>query len=294
MSSEMGSRQKGPKNRSWLRLSSYGLIAVGAVLLVIAGVGVGYRQWEGKQRQARLTQTPHKAVPTLALRATKASPAAPSEPAEMATSVAGPSTSAQATPWPTVEAQLIPPEPAGEATPAGNVPVRLQFPDLGIDAQVVQMGWKVQEVDGTRTTVWRLEDISHGMAGHLMNSALPGQQDNVVIAGHHNIEGQVFRSISDAWSDEGAEVLKENLQWRSRALDGRAVTVYDAAGQQFTYVVEAMYKLADRDVSSEQRLENGRFMASTGEPKLTLVTCWPSDSNSHRIIVVARLASGES
>jgi hypothetical protein len=298
MSREIGSREKGPQGRRWLRTASYGLIAVGLVLLVIAGVNLGYRQWERKQLQVQLTEaavaSSQRALPTLAIRATPTSPTAGPGLLEMPTSPANPAASVPATPGPTAEAELIAAEPTTDPTPAGNLPVRLVIADLGIDAQVVQMGWKVEEVGGTRSSVWRLEDISNGLAGHLVNSALPGQPDNVVIAGHHNIEGQVFRSISDAWKDDGAEVLRENLQWRSPALNGRKVTLQDAAGRQFTYVVEAMYKLADQDVPWEQRVENGRFMGPTGEPTLTLVTCWPSDSNTHRIVVVARLAGVES
>jgi len=138
-----------------------------------------------------------------------------------------------------------------------------------------------------------MDAINNGMAGHLLNSSLPGQPGNVVIAGHHNIEGQVFKNISLIWSDDDAEVEADGVTYRSRLLDGRAITLGDAAGQEFTYVVEGMYKLPDRDVSPSQRLENGRFMAATSDPTLTLVTCWPFNNNTHRIVVVAKLAAGE-
>jgi sortase A len=132
------------------------------------------------------------------------------------------------------------------------------------------------------------------VAGHLINSALPGQAGNVVISGHHNIEGEVFKNISLAWDDDDAELQEDGITERSRVLDGRAIILHDAAGQEFTYIIEGMYSLPDRNVSQAQRLENGRFMAPTSEPTLTLVTCWPYTNNTHRIVVVARLAGTES
>jgi sortase A len=51
-----------------------------------------------------------------------------------------------------------------------------------------------------------------------------------------------------------------------------------------------MYMMPDRFVSETQRQENARFIAPSNEPILTLVTCWPYSTNTHRIVVVARLA----
>jgi hypothetical protein len=41
------------------------------------------------------------------------------------------------------------------------------------------------------------------------------------------------------------------------------------------------------DESLEIRLDNGRWILPTEDERLTLVTCWPEDSNSHRLIIVA-------
>jgi len=173
------------------------------------------------------------------------------------------------------------------------LPARIVIPDLGIDAPVVEMGWKVVEVGGVRRTEWDLSTIKNGKAGHLINSALPGEPGNVVISGHHNIEGEVFKNISLAWSDEGAELQEDGITLRSHVLDGRTITIYDTAGREFRYIIEGMYKLPDKNVSEAQRRENARFIAPSSEPILTLVTCWPYNNNTHRIVVVARLAERE-
>ena len=36
-----------------------------------------------------------------------------------------------------------------------------------------------------------------------------------------------------------------------------------------------------------QRLQNARWIAATADERLTLVTCWPNTTNSHRLIIVA-------
>ena len=284
--------------KRWLRIASYLLIAVGAILLVVAGINVGYRQWERRRLQARLTQTAP--TPTIVVEPT-AAPTATAEQQPTATSeLPGATPEEGATPTlaaatPTAKPTTTPTRTT-PSTPAAaaELPVRIVIPDLEIEAQVVEMGWKVGEVNGTRTSVWDTDAIKNGVAGHLMNSALPGQAGNVVISGHHNIEGKVFKNISLAWDDDDAELQEDGITERSRVLDGRAIIVHDAAGQEFTYIIEGVYSLPDRNVSQAQRLENGRFMAATSEPTLTLVTCWPYTNNTHRIVLVARLAGTES
>ncbi|MDH7487224.1 MAG: sortase [Anaerolineae bacterium] len=178
------------------------------------------------------------------------------------------------------EATVIP-----SAPPA--VPVRIVIPDLGIDAPVEEVGWRVEEVRGELRSTWEMASFA---AGHHSNSALPGQPGNVVISGHHNIEGKVFKNISLAWDEETAELQEDGITKRSHVLDGYTITLYDAAGRTFRYIIEGMYNMPDRDVSEEQRRYNARFIAPTSEPLLTLVTCWPYTNNTHRIVVVARLA----
>ena len=181
------------------------------------------------------------------------------------------------------EAVALPSAPPAE-------PVRIVIPDLGIDAPVEEVGWQVEEVGGEMRSTWELASFA---AGHHSNSALPGQSGNVVISGHHNIEGKVFKNISLAWDEDAAELQEDGITRRSTVLDGRTVTIYDAAGRAFQYVIEGMYNMPDRDVSEAQRRENARFIAPTSEPILTLVTCWPYTNNTHRIVVVARLAEDQ-
>lgn len=171
--------------------------------------------------------------------------------------------------------------------PPATSPMRIVIPDLAIDASVVEVGWQEVEVQGRRQMEWEVASFA---AGHHSDSALPGQAGNVVISGHHNIDGKVFKNISLAWNDGDSELQGDGVTMRSNALDGQSVYLYDSAGKVFEYIVEGMYKMPDRHVSEAQRQRNARFIAPATEPILTLITCWPYSGNTHRIVVVARMA----
>jgi sortase A len=45
--------------------------------------------------------------------------------------------------------------------------------------------------------------------------------------------------------------------------------------------------LPERFESSEVRLQNARWIQHSEDERLTLISCWPYESNTHRVIVVA-------
>jgi sortase (surface protein transpeptidase) len=108
----------------------------------------------------------------------------------------------------------------------------------------------------------------------------------VVISGHNNIYGEVFKPISFAW-DNATRIPVDSFTDRSDLLNGRTIELFDAAGQEFKYTIAAFYRLKDTGVSIEQRIANGRFMEPTDQAQVTIITCWPPTSNTHRLVVVA-------
>ena len=170
-----------------------------------------------------------------------------------------------------VEAQISPtttPLPAvakPSVVPAQSPPDHITAPAINLDAPVVAMGWKIKKAkDGSTISVW---DIPSNAAGWHLNSALPGHGSNVVLSGHHNIEGEVFRYVVD---------LKP----------GDVVTLH-ADGRDYPYVVTDRFILPERGMPEEQRRQNAQWIKPTSTERLTLVTCWPYTDNSHRMIVVA-------
>jgi sortase A len=114
-------------------------------------------------------------------------------------------------------------------------------------------------------------EVASFAAGWHINSARPGQTGNVVLSGHHNIEGEVFRYVVD--------------------LKVGDPIVLTAGGKDFRYKVVDMFILPDKYVSAAKREENARWIGDFGDERLTLVTCWPYTNNTHRVIVIAKPAN---
>ena len=45
--------------------------------------------------------------------------------------------------------------------------------------------------------------------------------------------------------------------------------------------------LPEAGATLEQRLENSRWIGQSDDTRLTLITCWPAESNTHRLVIVA-------
>ena len=149
--------------------------------------------------------------------------------------------------------------------PAGDPPTRLVIPKINLDTPVVEVGWHIIEENGRRFSEW---DVADNMAGWHHASAFPGNLGNVVISGHHNIKGEVFRHLVD---------LEESD------------TVYLYVGEQiYLYAVTEKYILREKGMTDQVRSENARWIAKTTDERATLVTCWPYTNNTHRVIVVTK------
>jgi sortase A len=186
---------------------------------------------------------------------------APAEPQATPTATSPPPTPLPPTASPTPQPTATP------LPPAEAPPVRIVAPAIELDAKVVPMGWEWVDQDGAMVSEWV---VPARAAGWHMNSALPGHGENVVLSGHHNIEGKVFRYVVD-------------LQ------PGDRLTLYSGE-VSYEYVVAEKYILKEVGMPLSVRRKNAQWIMPTGDERLTLVTCWPYEwpGNSHRVIVVAR------
>lgn len=166
---------------------------------------------------------------------------------------------------------------AGDGPPLGrpslgsstSEPVRLALPSINVDTEIVPIGWHVvQLADGSSASEWEVADYA---AGWHKNSAHPGEGGNVVLSGHNNIRGAVFRKLYTMQPGD------EAILW--------------AGGQEFTYTVEEVMVLEEKFAPLEQRIENAQWIKTFDDDRLTLVSCWPEDDNTHRVIVVAKRAT---
>jgi len=147
-----------------------------------------------------------------------------------------------------------------------KIPDKIEIPAIGLTAPVIVSDYNKTKVEGETFGQWVAPSKFAG--GWHPDSALLGQTGNIVINGHHNEFGEVFGKLVD---------LKL----------GDLIIVY-FEGEAFTYVVSNRLILPERFQETAVRLENARWLGRTDDTRLTLVTCWPADSNTHRLIIVAR------
>lgn len=172
------------------------------------------------------------------------------------------------TPSPT-PAESDPSSVSGDATTASaeGTPTRLVIDTINLDAPVIEMGWEVVENNGQLISVW---NVPVDEAGWHLNSARPGQGSNVVISGHNNSTGgHIFGLL------EEAEV-------------GDRVTIWINEEKSFEYQISETQIVRAFNASEEGLAYLRGVMESTDTEQLTLITCWPSWTNTHRLIVIAR------
>lgn len=164
-------------------------------------------------------------------------------------------------PTPSPTATIPPPTPA---IPRAQVPPTwLAIPAIDLEAPIVPMGWR-EDGAGGGDVVW---DDPGPAVGWLDSSSLPGEGSNVVLAGHHNIQGEVFRDLVDVAPGD---------------------QVYLTAGEiTYRYLVRERFILPEKHVSEAQKEQNALWIAPTVDERLTMLTCWPYRDNTHRLIVVA-------
>jgi LPXTG-site transpeptidase (sortase) family protein len=144
------------------------------------------------------------------------------------------------------------------------IPDRLWIDALKIDAKIQAVGPGKRV--GKGNVEWSAPNNKnigwHDYSGRF------GQGKNIVLNGHNNIFGSVFRKLY---------TLKEGDEIRL------------GAGEQVTnYKVEKVLILKERGQPMSVRIENAQYIQPSTEDRLTLVSCYPETSNTHRVIVLAK------
>jgi sortase A len=135
-----------------------------------------------------------------------------------------------------------------------NLPIPTAAPDQAIRIQIpgIKIDAPVVQGDG-----W--EQLKKGVAQKI-GSANPGQNGNMVLSAHNDVYGELFRYLD-------------------KLAPGDQVILYTQQ-RQYIYVV-------DRTAIVEPTAVE--VMASTGNPTVTLISCYPYLVDKQRIVVFARL-----
>lgn len=146
-------------------------------------------------------------------------------------------------------------------------PVRIIIPSVKIDSPVVPVTWAMipGKNGAAAQSEWQVADYA---VGHHAGSVNPGQVGNVVLSGHVDYRGEVFRDLKD---------VKK----------GDTVTL-DTEQGQYIYIVTELVLVKEEGVSEAQKKANAAYMNQTPDQTLTMITCWPYGIDDHRLIVIAK------
>lgn len=146
-------------------------------------------------------------------------------------------------------------------TPSDEI-IAITIPAINVNSRVVE----VRQTTRLGRIEWEVADYA---AGHHWDSGAPGEDTNIVLSGHNNINGAVFRRLDEL--EPGDEIALETE-------DGGA----------HRYKVSRIRIVLQDGASERQQKRNARFMNSTTRERLTLISCWPYKPwPPYRIIVFA-------
>jgi LPXTG-site transpeptidase (sortase) family protein len=162
----------------------------------------------------------------------------------------------------------IPQTPAdlARAVFGGRLIVQVVIPSLDLLAPVVPVGWSPQGADSSNPEVtW---DSPEAQVGWVITSALPGGTGGVTLLyGHNNIQSSVFKRLYELKPGNEVKLVTGERTWLYRVSETHLLPV-----------------------KGSEPADYAAFLRTGRLPRLVLISCWPPEGNSHRVIVVAELA----
>jgi sortase A len=170
------------------------------------------------------------------------------------------------TPLPTHTAAAARPTLVAALDVWSTVPQRILIDHIGLDAPVVPVGQHTLTIGNQIVRQWNVPN-RHAAGWHRDSAAL-GEPGNLVLNGHHNVNGEVFRHLI--------------------TLEPGDVIALESVARRYRYVVVQTMTLPEQDQPLDVRQANARWILPTDDERVTLITCWPYYANTHRLVVVAR------
>lgn len=176
---------------------------------------------------------------------------------------------APATATPVASASIPPSDASQEATPATQTlseePIRLVIPSIDLDTPVVPAKMRTIKFRGEKFQQWLAPE--YYAAGWHTDSARLGAIGNTVLSGHHNVLGAVFGRLVDLQAGDIIQVYSHD--------------------HLFVYQITNRMIVPEKYQQMDTRMANLQWILPSQDERLTLITCWPDESNTHRVIIVA-------
>jgi sortase A len=259
----------------WTRRVGNLLIGLGLVLMVGVGGYLAYQTYTNNQIEQQIAQQ-HADAGNLTWLPPAAAPDA-GTPVAPGANEAAPANAAAPIPTPANNTVRVDDSPLARlntpklgASLIAQRPVlpatKITIPTVGIDTSVVEVGWDMLPgKDGQQSAQWQVAAYA---AGHNEGSANPGQVGNMVISGHVDWKGEVFKNLHEVKRGDEVHIFTNE--------------------REFLYIVQDIVLVKEDGVSDAQKRENARYMDPTPDQTLTLITCFPYGIDDHRLIVIAK------
>lgn len=145
------------------------------------------------------------------------------------------------------------------------IPDQLVIPALGLRVPVVLANYRIINLEGQTYQQW--EAPNKLAVSWQVDGAGLGAPGNTLLFGHNNIQGKVFK---DLYKLEEGQIIELR-----------------SGDEIFTYRVVLQLIVEEKYQPLEVRTQNARWLLPSTDERITLVTCWPANDDTHRLIVVA-------
>lgn len=171
--------------------------------------------------------------------------------------------------------ESLPNRPGGIKFFKPEIPVRIVIPVIDLDAPIQPVDPLIGQLtsqdqhDAQKGQVYRQWPVPDFFAaGWHSDSARLGEIGNTILNGHHNISGKVFGRLVELEPGDVIQIYsKESL---------------------FSYLITNKMILPEKYQEIDVRMTNAQWILPSQDERVTLITCWPEQSNTHRLIIVAR------
>lgn len=153
------------------------------------------------------------------------------------------------------------------STVVPQIPTRVVIEKLGVDAAIEPVG-PSNKLLGKGAVEWAAPK-NRNVGWHDYSGRL-GEGANIVLNGHNNIYGGVFRKLYTL-------AIGDKIWLSAGAVDR-------------VYVVAEVRRVLEKGQPVAVRIRNAEPIQPMKDDRLTLISCWPETGNSHRVIVIARPA----
>ena len=189
-----------------------------------------------------------------------------------ATSTTAPTPTTLATPTPLAKIPIPKSDIAQLANDlyGSRVIEQISIPALNVESRVVPVGWRVNFSDNFQSGEFEW-DSPDSNVGWIITSALPDETGNVVLYGHNNLYGKIFENLADLAQGDRVYLQTGNQRWE--------------------YKVRNILLLPVIGASREQLKNYQKYLQPTQDARVTLISCWPPISNTHRVVVIGQRVS---